>query len=97
MSMYQCGSCGGTYSDTCPDGSLYFHVCPPLGIDAAGNAVPRPNARNENPVFAAGAPPVAIVAEGKGRTLLPTGPPVPTPPAAQPGIIARVVGLFTGR
>jgi hypothetical protein len=35
---YKCNSCGATYSDPLPDGSAYFHVCPP-GTE---------NPRNEN-------------------------------------------------
>jgi hypothetical protein len=28
--MLKCNVCGGTYNRTMPDGSQYFHACPPL-------------------------------------------------------------------
>jgi hypothetical protein len=56
----RCNSCGGTYSDKMPDGTSYFHVCPPETIehatfDALGKQTnqekrtPRANVRDERP------------------------------------------------
>jgi hypothetical protein len=28
--LLQCVTCGGSYRDTNPDGTAYFHACPPL-------------------------------------------------------------------
>ncbi len=30
MTRFACGTCRGEYSDTQPDGTLYFHACPPV-------------------------------------------------------------------
>lgn len=30
--MQQCNACHGIYAPTLPDGTLYFHVCPPLSV-----------------------------------------------------------------
>jgi hypothetical protein len=30
LSVKQCNTCGGTYVDVLPDGTRYFHACPPL-------------------------------------------------------------------
>jgi hypothetical protein len=30
--MLKCNVCGGTYNRTMPDGTQYFHVCPPLSV-----------------------------------------------------------------
>lgn len=48
MARWRCQSCGGTYSDTQRDGTLYFHACPPDHIDERGERVPIPNRRDEN-------------------------------------------------
>lgn len=34
MSKWKCNACGGTYSDTQRDGSLYFHACGPEIVHA---------------------------------------------------------------
>jgi hypothetical protein len=41
MSVNKCNACGGVYSATNPDGSDYYHRCPPLSaveLDAAVKA-----------------------------------------------------------
>lgn len=30
--MVKCNACGGTYETTLPDGTRYFHTCPPLSV-----------------------------------------------------------------
>jgi ssDNA-binding Zn-finger/Zn-ribbon topoisomerase 1 len=32
MTKYRCNTCGGEYDDVQPDGTLYFHVCPPIPV-----------------------------------------------------------------
>lgn len=32
----QCVTCGGTFDDVMPDGTLYFHACPPLSDGEVG-------------------------------------------------------------
>ncbi len=51
MSYYRCLGCRGVYEDPQPDGSLYFHVCPPASIDFRGRLQHRPEHRDENLVF----------------------------------------------
>jgi hypothetical protein len=61
MNMWQCNSCGSTYTDRTAAGSVYFHVCSPEEIEhaqcgATGEVVkaekrtPRSSIRNENPL-----------------------------------------------
>jgi len=45
----QCQACKGTYTDTLPDGTLYFHVCPPLAAWEVRKAI----AANASPLTAA--------------------------------------------
>lgn len=60
MSKYQCNTCKGTYSDVQPDGTAYFHVCPPETVQHAVISVagvittpekrtPTDNVRDERP------------------------------------------------
>lgn len=52
---FRCLACFGEYSDKCPDGSVYFHACPPLDIDQAGLVFQEAiNKRDENPVADSG-------------------------------------------
>jgi hypothetical protein len=97
MSAWKCNSCGGTYSDTCPDGWAYYHACPPAGIDAAGAAISRPNPRDENLRLSLTASPGAIKAEGLGRTAMLEGQPAPSPPPEQPGFLLSLWYAITGR
>jgi hypothetical protein len=30
--IVQCGTCGGKYRRELPDGTMYFHACPPLSV-----------------------------------------------------------------
>jgi hypothetical protein len=32
LARYVCNTCGGEYDDLLPDGTLYFHACPPIPI-----------------------------------------------------------------
>jgi hypothetical protein len=32
MTRYICNTCGGEYNDVLPDGTLYFHACPPVPV-----------------------------------------------------------------
>jgi hypothetical protein len=97
MSVYACLSCGGRYWPVQADGSLYFHVCPPLSINVAGDAIPRPDWRNENLASTAADSAGEIKAEGRGRRLVPPEELVPAPTPASPGILARAWNLLSGR
>lgn len=55
----KCNSCGGIYSTTQPDGSRYFHACPPIpnpayntdpkkGAVDLRETIEQPNKRDEN-------------------------------------------------
>jgi hypothetical protein len=46
--MTKCTTCGGTYPATQPDGTRYFHVCPPVVNVVTGAIAPMANLRNEN-------------------------------------------------
>ena len=46
--LFKCNGCGGTYSDSQLDGTLYFHACPPLPPDENAVVAERPNKRDEN-------------------------------------------------
>lgn len=35
MTKFRCNACGGSYTDVQPDGTAYYHACPP------GTATPR--------------------------------------------------------
>lgn len=39
MSRVKCNSCGGVYDTQLPDGSTYFHACPPLSGDEVKRAI----------------------------------------------------------
>jgi hypothetical protein len=96
MSLWQCGSCGGTYSDTCPDGSLYFHACPPIKLDTASNPLYSPDRRDENLLSLYSDAIGVIRAEGKGRAPAPAAAPDTAPPPAPAGFVARVWNALTG-
>ena len=77
---HKCESCGGIYDDTMPDGSAYYHACPPETKEARNENTPpglqyfdrKPHlvARDPNDPARRIATPVdsTIVAEGKGRS-----------------------------
>jgi hypothetical protein len=64
MPKYTCNSCGGTYSDTGRDGSVYFHACPP-------EKVTTPAVFNQGPLITA-----AVIVGGVTVTPAVYGPPV---------------------
>lgn len=37
--MFKCNVCGGVYAAVLADGTLYFHVCPPLSVVELAAAV----------------------------------------------------------
>lgn len=37
--MVKCNVCGGTYEPVLPDGSMYFHACPPLSAIELKDAI----------------------------------------------------------
>lgn len=37
--LMKCGSCGGTYRRRMPDGTAYFHACPPLSVVELKDAI----------------------------------------------------------
>lgn len=39
MAKTQCKSCGGVFDDVLPDGTRYFHACPPLSFAEFQQAV----------------------------------------------------------
>lgn len=49
MSRWRCKACKGEYEELAPDGTRYFHVCPPLVDRTTGETKPRPKARDERP------------------------------------------------
>lgn len=55
--MTRCLACGGIYRPIAPDGTRYFHVCPPVVDAKTGAETARVNARNEN-----APPPAQLVA-----------------------------------
>lgn len=65
---WRCSTCGGEYDDILPDGTLYFHACPPIFDPETDELIERPDARNENIVEDRKTGRVWIKAEGKGRT-----------------------------
>jgi hypothetical protein len=70
MAIVKCNTCGGQYSQVEPDGTLYFHACPPAVTTAPGVSVPYPNPRNENIVLGPQGQYVGIVAQGEGVTVV---------------------------
>lgn len=50
MSRWRCLSCSGEYEDTLPDGSAYFHACPPARDPLTGEVHERPDRRDERPM-----------------------------------------------
>jgi len=44
----ECLTCRGVYNTDLPDGTRYFHACPPLPAFGGAPSRPRPDARNEN-------------------------------------------------
>lgn len=58
MSAKQCKSCLGSYETMQPDGTEYFHVCPP--------GIPTADVRNENPKSTAERSTDTVISEGKG-------------------------------
>lgn len=48
MPTFVCVTCGGTYTDPLPDGTAYFHSCPPVVNVVTGVASPRDGHRDEN-------------------------------------------------
>ncbi len=82
MSKWRCNSCGGTYSDTQADGSLYYHVCagvehirnenPPANLLVVDGRMVRATPHPEEPGQVRYTPAeFEILSEGAGRTLLP--------------------------
>lgn len=67
---FKCNTCGGEYFDTCADGSLYHHACPPLPPTKQGNEPERENKRDENIAVRANRRAAGIKAEGDGVTCL---------------------------
>lgn len=63
---FKCRACGGSYSDTQPDGSEYAHVCGPLPADKKNPERERPDKRDENIVVGAGGKALGIKSEGAG-------------------------------
>lgn len=49
MSHWRCKSCKGEYTDPLPDGTRYFHVCPPLVDPETGDTKSRQGHRDERP------------------------------------------------
>jgi hypothetical protein len=94
--IWQCNSCGGTYSDTCAGGLAYYHACPPLTGTIPGPLADQPNKRDENLASTARGTTRAIKAEGLGRTLAELIPPPAPPPPEEPGIFARLWKTLTG-
>jgi len=48
MARFRCNSCGGVYRDALPDGTLYFHACPPEWDDTRKVWRARRDKRDEN-------------------------------------------------
>jgi hypothetical protein len=92
---YECLSCGGQYSPVQADGTFYYHACAPIGRDAEGRAIERPDKRDEN--LARDATPEAprMKAEGRGRAPYVRPPPPPPPPPQT--LLARVRDFVMGR
>ncbi len=68
--LFQCLCCGGTYADTCADGIVYYHACPPLRADKDGAPQERPDRRDENMASPKPGRTAGIKAEGKGVVCL---------------------------
>lgn len=79
MSKFVCNSCKGTYVDVQPDGTAYYHACPP-GTENPRDERPRPGLQRilekwhevkphpEERVPVLQPTEYGIVAEGTGRT-----------------------------
>jgi len=82
MGRFRCNTCSGEYRDILPDGTQYFHACPPERDPSRPTPVPddedtrplieRADKRDEN-LFAATRPEAGqrMISAGRGRTLLP--------------------------
>jgi rubredoxin len=73
MARWKCKSCDGEYDDLLPDGTRYFHACPPVRDPDTGEFVPRKDPRDENVLVeldGKGVKVVKVKAEGKGRDKL---------------------------
>jgi len=95
MSVYECLSCRGVYQDPQPDGSSYYHRCPPLSTDPRGGAVERPDMRDETLVFGNEGEASRLKAPGRGRA--PYVPPPPPAPEVPRTFLSRVCDFVLRR
>ncbi len=82
MARLRCNTCLGEFDDVLPNGTLYFHACPPIVDARTGALSPRPNRRNENRARPTRrGDPAPLKREGLGVTLLAgtIGTPAPSP------------------
>ena len=47
MTRFRCHSCTGEYADLLPDESAYYHECPDVRLNPAGQPIPIANPRSE--------------------------------------------------
>lgn len=64
--QWKCRACGGTYADTQPDGTIYFHACAPQPPNAQGVQQEVVNKRDERVAADAKGRPSGIQAAGAG-------------------------------
>jgi len=72
MARKRCNTCNGEYDDELPDGTEYYHACPPVYDAARQRFVERPEKRDENVPRIAGEREGrrALVSRGRGTTAL---------------------------